>query len=99
MLDAHAQLDRGDYPLSQVGIQFFQVGNDIEVCMLLRVQIRCTDAQAREALQELDDGLSEVHGVRDIVDTVPYVGQVDAPFIIKTLLGGVNRRQDRRAAQ
>ncbi|OCF73277.1 hypothetical protein I204_06508 [Kwoniella mangroviensis CBS 8886] len=78
------RLDRGEYPLSQVGVQFLQIGNDSE---------------AREALQELDDGLSAAHGVRDIVDTVLYDGEgMSAGLIIKTLLGGINRRLDRRSS-
>ncbi|WWC92750.1 uncharacterized protein L201_007709 [Kwoniella dendrophila CBS 6074] len=78
------RLDRGEYPLSQVGVQFLQIGNDSE---------------AREALQELDDGLSSVHGIRDIVDTVLYNGEdMSAGLIIKTLLGGINRRLDRRSS-
>lgn len=77
------QLDRGQYPLSQVGIQFLQIGNDPE---------------AREALQGLDDGLSSEHGIRDMVDTVPFNGEeMNAGLIIKTLLGGINRRLDRRS--
>ncbi|WVQ96019.1 hypothetical protein IAU59_003119 [Kwoniella sp. CBS 9459] len=78
------RLDKGEYPLSQVGVQFLQIGDDIE---------------AREALQELDDGLSSAHGVRDIVDTVLYQGEeMSAGLIIKTLLGGINRRLDRRSS-
>ncbi|WWC65770.1 uncharacterized protein I303_108392 [Kwoniella dejecticola CBS 10117] len=78
------RLDRGEYPLSQVGVQFLQIGDDSE---------------AREALQELDDGLAAAHGVRDIVDTVLYDGEdMSAGLIIKTLLGGINRRLDRRSS-
>ncbi|OCF43858.1 hypothetical protein I317_02301 [Kwoniella heveanensis CBS 569] len=78
------RLDKGEYPLSQVGVQFLQIGDDVE---------------AREALQELDDGLSSAHGVRDIVDTVLYTGEdMSAGLIIKTLLGGINRRLDRRSS-
>ncbi|GMK54964.1 hypothetical protein CspeluHIS016_0200200 [Cutaneotrichosporon spelunceum] len=75
------RLDRGDYPLSQVGIQFFQIGND---------------RAATAALQELDDELGEAHGIRDMVDTVPYAGELTPETIVKVLLGGVNRRLDRR---
>ncbi|TYJ57809.1 hypothetical protein B9479_001419 [Cryptococcus floricola] len=76
------RLDRGEYPLSQVGIQFLQIGDDVGATM---------------ALQQLDDELSETHQIRDIVDTVPDSGQeMTAQFIIKTLLGGINRRLDRR---
>ncbi len=46
--------------------------------------------------QHLDDGLAEIHGVRDMVDTVPYTGDMSADFVVKTLLGGINRRLDHR---
>ncbi|CAK9781991.1 unnamed protein product [Cutaneotrichosporon oleaginosum] len=76
------RLDRGDFPLSQVGVQLLQIGDD---------------ADAREALQELDDGLAAAHGVRDMVDTVPYRGEeLTSDLIVKVLLGGINRRLDRR---
>lgn len=75
------RLDKGDYPLSQVGIQFFQVGNDRE---------------ATKALQELDDELGDQHGIRDMVDTVPYQGDLTPELIVKVLLGGINRRLDRK---
>lgn len=75
------RLDKGDFPLSQVGIQMLQVGND---------------PGATRALQELDDELSNKHGIRDMVDTVPYEGDFTAELIVKTLLGGINRRLDRR---
>lgn len=57
---AAKKLDQMDAPPWQVGIQFFQVGNE---------------PGAREALKLLDDGLAEVagdSGLRDIVDTVPF---------------------------
>ncbi|WWC95787.1 hypothetical protein V866_002653 [Kwoniella sp. B9012] len=77
------RLDKGEFPLSQVGIQFLQVGDD---------------PSAKEALQELDDGLSDKHDIRDMVDTVPYCGQeLTAEMIVKTLIGGINRRMDRKA--
>ncbi|UZJ55446.1 hypothetical protein CBS101457_004766 [Exobasidium rhododendri] len=78
------RLDRGNFPLAQIGIQFVQVGDDKE---------------AKEALEELDDALSSQHSVRDIVDTVPYQNLALNPdTIIKALLGGINRRQDRKKA-
>lgn len=43
----------------QVGIQFFQVGNEIE---------------AARDLKDLDDALAEKRGIRDMVDTVPWSG-------------------------
>jgi Mg-chelatase subunit ChlD len=79
------RLDRGNFPLAQVGIQFVQIGDDKE---------------ATEFLKELDDALSGTHGVRDIVDTTPFLGiKLTAEMLIKILLGGVNRRVDRRGAQ
>lgn len=51
-------LDKLEAPSWQIGIQFFQVGED---------------AEATRALKELDDGLLEMGCERDIVDTVPYV--------------------------
>ncbi|WVR08112.1 hypothetical protein IAU60_005158 [Kwoniella sp. DSM 27419] len=84
IINCAKRLDRGEFPLSQVGIQFLQIGDDSE---------------AREALQELDDGLSSAHGVRDMVDTVLYAGEeMTAGLIIKALLGGINRRLDRRSS-
>lgn len=74
-------LDKLDYPLSQCGIQMLQIGND---------------ASAAEALQDLDDALETRYDIRDIVDTVPYQGEMTADLIVKTLLGGINRRLDRR---
>ncbi|KAG8690563.1 hypothetical protein FRC09_011937 [Ceratobasidium sp. 395] len=79
---AARRLDRGDFPLSQLGVQFVQIGNDPE---------------AKAALEELDDDLSEKYGVRDIVDTTPYLeGGLNGETLIKILLGGINRRVDKR---
>ncbi|PWN95530.1 hypothetical protein FA09DRAFT_341173 [Tilletiopsis washingtonensis] len=76
------RLDSLNAPLTQIGIQFVQVG---------------ADAEAKAALEELDDALSNVHRVRDIVDTVPYAGMaLDADLLVKALLGGINRRLDRQ---
>ncbi|KAI9569280.1 hypothetical protein HD554DRAFT_2020640 [Boletus coccyginus] len=79
------RLDHANIPLSQVGIQFVQIGND---------------RGATEFLRQLDDDLSGTYGVRDIVDTTPFLGiKLTAEMLIKILLGGVNRRVDRRGAQ
>ncbi|KAG8747075.1 hypothetical protein FRC10_002491 [Ceratobasidium sp. 414] len=76
------RLDQGNFPLSQLGVQFVQIGNDPE---------------ARAALEELDDDISGKYGVRDIVDTTPYTqGGLNGETLIKILLGGINKRVDRR---
>ncbi|KAL2859122.1 uncharacterized protein BJX67DRAFT_368940 [Aspergillus lucknowensis] len=74
----------------QVGIQFFQVGDD---------------EPAREYLQKLDDELvrrKSSDGIRDIVDTVPWKGDrgrvLDAEGILKCVLGAVNKKYDEREA-
>ncbi|KAG9093793.1 hypothetical protein FRC07_011413 [Ceratobasidium sp. 392] len=78
------RLDAGHYPLMQVGIQFVQIG---------------TAEDTAEALKELDDGLAQIHGIRDIVDTTPYAGsQFNTELLVKILLGGINRRVDRYGA-
>jgi hypothetical protein len=71
----------------QVGIQFFQIGND---------------PRARDFLEQLDDDLSkqgqELH-LRDIVDTVPWKRDgvsLSGDGILKTVLGAVNKRLDRQ---
>ncbi|KZT05560.1 uncharacterized protein LAESUDRAFT_624491, partial [Laetiporus sulphureus 93-53] len=82
IVTAARRLDRNNFPLTQVGIQFVQIGDD---------------PQATEFLNELDNGLSQNYGIRDIVDTTPYLGgRLTADLIIKILLGGINRRVDRR---
>lgn len=74
-------LDKKHYPVSQLGIQFLQIGND---------------RQATRYLQELDDDLHK-SGCRDIVDTTPYTGyRLSAQMIAKVLLGGINRRVDNK---
>lgn len=88
LLAVAKKLDQLEAPPYQVGVQFFQVGNE---------------PGAREALEELDDGLSELveGGVRDIVDTVTWAStegsiSLTGELILKCLLGAVNRRLDRR---
>lgn len=78
------KLDDSDAPSHQVGIQFFQVGE--------------WDG-ATEALHQLDDGISNC---RDMVDTVTFDASrsgghcLTADAILKTVLGAVNRRLDRK---
>lgn len=88
---AAQKLDRLDAPPWQVGIQFFQVGND---------------ENARRMLKELDDDLSANSGdanMRDMVDTVPFKGENGGELthsgILKCVLGAVNRRLDRNSKE
>lgn len=85
ILNASKKLEQTDAPAWQVGIQFFQVGNE---------------AGAADALKELDDGLVEMGCQRDIVDTVPWKGndgsELSADGIMKVVLGSVNRKLDRK---
>lgn len=84
----HAKkLDRLEAPPYQVGIQFFQVGEE---------------AGASRALRELDDDLAE-QGIRDMVDTVTWDAknsnrkhELTADGILKVVLGAVVRRLDRK---
>ena len=79
------RLDAGRFPPFQIGLQFVQIGDD---------------DRAAEFLQSLDDDLSKKHGIRDFVDCTPFTatngGRIDAEFIKKALLGGVNRKIDRQ---
>lgn len=94
LLSAAKKLDKLDAAPYQVGVQFFQVGNE---------------EGAKEALEELDDNLGdEVEGgVRDIVDTVTWTGGLSnseggvgltGDGILKVVLGAVVKRLDRRRA-
>ncbi|KAG0150750.1 hypothetical protein CROQUDRAFT_37818 [Cronartium quercuum f. sp. fusiforme G11] len=71
------RLDEAHFSLNQIGLQFVQVGkND----------------QRRKALKRLDDDLQSVYGLkRDIVDTTNYTGELSERFVLKALLGGINR--------
>jgi uncharacterized protein YegL len=63
VVQAAKKLDKLDAPAWQVGIQFFQVGNELG---------------ARQHLKQLDDGLRDIakdDELRDIVDTVPFTGE------------------------
>ena len=94
LLSAAKKLDKLDAPPYQIGVQFFQVGNE---------------EGAKEALEELDDGLSALveGGVRDIVDTITWTGGaasseggigLTADGVLKACLGSVVKRLDRRRA-
>ncbi|KAI5810596.1 hypothetical protein BZA77DRAFT_164542 [Pyronema omphalodes] len=78
-------LDSLNAPLNQVGIQFVQIGNEEGV---------------REELKDLDDYIANVYGIRDMVDTTRYAGDNEdgndgQDWLLKALLGGVNRRVDK----
>ncbi|KAK5163509.1 uncharacterized protein LTR77_010691 [Saxophila tyrrhenica] len=91
LIAAAKKLDKLDAPPWQIGIQFFQVGQD---------------EQAKKHLKQLDDDMAEIAGddeLRDIVDTVPYMGvsgtKLSADGILKVVLGAVNRRLDRKKSK
>ncbi|BGP32282.1 hypothetical protein JCM10296v2_004063 [Rhodotorula toruloides] len=73
------RLDEVRAPPYQLGIQFIQIGDD-------------PDAHA--FLQELDDDLKPQLGVRDMVDTTPYGGQITPEFLLKAALGAVVKSID-----
>ncbi|KAF4982366.1 hypothetical protein FZEAL_2000, partial [Fusarium zealandicum] len=87
----HAKkLDQLEAPPHQVGIQFFQVGNE---------------HGASKALRELDDDLAEL-GIRDMVDTATWSSTgsdnsktLSADGILKVVLGAVVRRLDRKSTR
>ena len=87
IISAAKKLDKMGAEPWQVGIQFFQVG---------------CDRAAAQDLKELDDALADEHGVRDMVDTVPWTGvdgaTLTAEGIMKVTMGAINRRLDRKRA-
>lgn len=90
IVGAARRLDKCKAVSWQVGIQFFQIGND---------------EAARQHLQELDDDLGKKtrhENLRDIVDTVPWKGEtghtLTADGILKCVLGAVHKKYDNRKA-
>ncbi|EIM85686.1 uncharacterized protein STEHIDRAFT_148001 [Stereum hirsutum FP-91666 SS1] len=78
------EFDRKKYPLTQVGIQFVQIGND---------------KGATEYLEKLDGDLQKLKEHRDMVDTTPYKpkkGKLSEERLRKIMLGGILRRIDRQ---
>lgn len=76
------KLDALEAPPHQVGIQFFQVGNEYG---------------AAAALRQLDDDLED-QGIRDMVDTATWsTNGLKADGILKVVLGAVVRRLDRQS--
>ncbi|KAI1506254.1 hypothetical protein F5X99DRAFT_404303 [Biscogniauxia marginata] len=94
LVETAMKLDRLEAPLSQVGVQFFQVGSD---------------PAATRALRDLDDGLSTEQrnkGMRDIVDTASFdtrpgraVPVLSGENILKVVLGSVIKRLDRQSVR
>lgn len=83
-----SKLDEAGAPLYQVGVQFFQVGDD---------------AAARRTLEALDDNLAGLVAggqLRDIVDTCTFdasdggVSTLTSEAVLKTVLGAVVKRFD-----
>ncbi|KAI1936284.1 hypothetical protein LOZ58_006493 [Ophidiomyces ophidiicola] len=85
IVGAARKLDYLNAQAWQVGIQFFQVGNEPE---------------AAEDLRQLDDALAGQRGIRDMVDTVPWStqngGVLSGDSILKVVLGAVHRKYDRK---
>ena len=84
LLQAASRLDDLCAPPHQVGVQFFQVGDD---------------KQAAKALKELDDNVNKAGNrrARDMVDTCTFDGvnkTLTGAGILQVVLGGVNRRLD-----
>ncbi|KAK1236421.1 hypothetical protein PQX77_000331 [Marasmius sp. AFHP31] len=72
------RLDDMNARLTQVGIQFIQIGSDIG---------------AAEFLRTLDDDLKHRYGIRDMVDTT-LSEPGESLDVVKALLGAINRRID-----
>ncbi|KAG2143472.1 uncharacterized protein EDB93DRAFT_1088379 [Suillus bovinus] len=82
IVNAAQRLERSQVPEGMFGIQFVQIG---------------TDAEAALALRALDDHLEKQYKIRDIVDTTPYdpqQGAFNTDYMLKILLGGVNKVLD-----
>ncbi|KAJ7135965.1 hypothetical protein C8R44DRAFT_662205 [Mycena epipterygia] len=83
IVNAARELDSRGALLTQVGIQFVQVGNN---------------TAARRYLESLDNNLRTKYNIRDIVDTTfaPAHKPLD---MIKILTGGINRRVDENGSR
>ncbi|KAF5371324.1 hypothetical protein D9758_004160 [Tetrapyrgos nigripes] len=85
IVQAAKRLDSKFCPITQIGIQFVQIG---------------PLQSAARFLAELDDALVRKHRIRDIVDTTRYSGKkLNAETLIKILVGGINRRVDAEGAR
>ncbi|KAJ7578401.1 hypothetical protein C8J56DRAFT_897968 [Mycena floridula] len=76
------RLDKGNYPLCQVGIQFVQIGKD---------------SGAKRYLKHLDSHLKKKYEIRDMVDMAPYSGtSLTGDRLVKILIGAINRKFDKK---
>ncbi|TFK79707.1 hypothetical protein K466DRAFT_463825, partial [Polyporus arcularius HHB13444] len=75
-------MDDSNYPLTQIGIHFVQVGNR---------------ERTKKYLQALDDDLNKQGGIRDFVDFTPSTGDdLTAEGLLKILLASVKRRVEKQ---
>ncbi|MBW0478702.1 hypothetical protein O181_018417 [Austropuccinia psidii MF-1] len=75
--ETSSRLDAAHFRLNQIGIQFVIIGDESCVARVLRV---------------LDDQLQTKYGVsRDMVDVTRFLGKTTNSFVIKCLLGGIDR--------
>lgn len=83
IVNAGKRLDSVRAPPYQLGFSFVQIG---------------ADEEAQEALTYLDDHLKTEYGIRDMVDTTlsPPNGSVSSEYLLKALLGGINRKFDKQ---
>jgi hypothetical protein len=80
IIGAARWLDKTAVPARQIGVQFAQIGDDED---------------ATEALRELDEGLADQHGIRDMVDTTLYDGtEFTTATMVKILLGAIDESVD-----
>jgi len=78
IIDAAKRLDSSRVPEKKLSVQFVQIGDDED---------------ATEGLRELDEGISGVHSVRDIVDVAPFHpgdGRFTTATVVKILLGAID---------
>ncbi|KAJ7039750.1 hypothetical protein C8F04DRAFT_1084693 [Mycena alexandri] len=84
IVNAAKELDARNALLTQVGIQFVQIGSN---------------TAATRYLESLDNNLKMKHNIRDIVDTT-FCSNPSKPLdMIKILTGGINRRVDEHGSK
>ncbi|KNZ55805.1 hypothetical protein VP01_2577g2 [Puccinia sorghi] len=107
ILNIVSRLEEGNFPLKEVGIQFIQIGCSSFLLMTFTNPCRGMFREATRLLRTLDNDLKRIYGIRrDIVDTgsyqlrklicmlqdtTPYKGKLTGDFVLKSLLGGINK--------